>query len=295
MLKKGFLFSLILSLSLSNLISQDWPIGTKWVYNQWEFFPYPGDSYRQLEVVGDTVISGTQCSVISESLFRIDNDVIYYESINIREHILSYLNQKIFYYRLEDSTFYLLYDFTAQIGDTLTIYTPDAIWDDYDLFIDVFVVEIDSINIDGQNLKTLRLQHNNHNDYFTMAGWVTEDIGWSNYLFPQHTNADPPFGGSLYCFTNTIIQWPDFRACDLITSQKDTFSQNEFRFIINNCVFTSSHQYDELQVINLLGQVIRKEKNIGVVSLSGLKGLFVLSVRINERRHSKLVYINCEK
>ncbi len=113
MLKKTLLFCLLLQ-SLYTLAQEtdvEWfPVGARWEYQQRSF---SSTTSCQVEVRKDTIIDARSCKVFKTNCAP-DETTFY----------LCPEGDKV--YRYADSTFHILYDFTAQPGDTITTWVPGA-------------------------------------------------------------------------------------------------------------------------------------------------------------------------
>jgi len=114
MLKKTLLLCLLLQ-SLDTLAQEtdvDWfPVGARWEYQQRSF---SSTTSCQVEVRKDTIIDARSCKVFKTNCAPEPEDTFY----------LCPEGEKV--YRYADSTFHILYDFTAQLGDTITTWVPFA-------------------------------------------------------------------------------------------------------------------------------------------------------------------------
>ncbi len=90
------------------------PVGAKWEHIVWQVFS-PEELHCTMEVVKDTIIQNKKCSVLKSNCLVSDN----------KTHIFYYIystSDKVFIY--SQSTFNLLYDFSAKAGDSLKIWFP---------------------------------------------------------------------------------------------------------------------------------------------------------------------------
>ncbi len=118
------------------------PIGAEWWYANNYQWPFPNDIYS-LNSVGDTTIQGKDCRIIEYTFHDHDGS----KKIPEANLIVSSDADKV-YYLLRD-TFRVLFDFSAQVGDTLTIVRgPEAGFygrsQEREDFAKGFAVEIDS-------------------------------------------------------------------------------------------------------------------------------------------------------
>lgn len=162
------------------LISQGGiPQGTEWQYFMTSFFP--GDSdFSRLYVEGDTLIKDTMCVILKRE--QINCNLRYYDEYIYTE------DDKWFYYHYEDSSFYLLYDFGLDIGDTMSLRT----WEYYENVGEYIYYRVDSIeNVDynGNFLKKYYCNYGllNNSDSIVFDSYhvfsIIENIGHDENMF----------------------------------------------------------------------------------------------------------------
>jgi len=148
-INKTFFLCLFVVLFNFPLVGQlEWIPGTSWEYRTWIFNSYGEYNSANFSITKDTIVDNKNCVILEREFYsctqRPLRDIIYQQ-----EH-------EIFYYHLGDSTFYQLYNFDAQLGDTLSL----RLWDGHDNNVDYtyFMVDsIGSVNFDGSSLKKFYL------------------------------------------------------------------------------------------------------------------------------------------
>ena len=119
-MKTLWVFALILFNCLLGFSQQEFaPIGAEWYYSFNEGMQNEGAGYYLLKSIKDTTIDSKECKVLSHTLVN-------------SKRISTYLGQSIVYhdtkenkiYRYLYANFYLLYDFTKVVGDTIVIKEP---------------------------------------------------------------------------------------------------------------------------------------------------------------------------
>ena len=129
------------------------------------------------------------------------------------------------------NSFKLIYDFNALPGDTIEVFCPERVVDSTTTIV---VDSISTININGN---VLGVQHVSQLTigYYDMSGVIIEHIGWTGFMFPLSTLADPPYGGELRCFQNDSIGLykPSTVDCDYITGIESVNVNNNFSIYPN--------------------------------------------------------------
>jgi hypothetical protein len=122
------------------------PIGAEWYYIDGIYYPYP--PLFHYIVTRDTIIENQSCKIITVSL--VDSNIVKETIIIKNDH------GKIYY--LFNNKFHLIYDYTANIGDTLNLTCRYKTTGEYYRVDSIFsflckVQDIQDIEIDGQILK----------------------------------------------------------------------------------------------------------------------------------------------
>ncbi len=122
------------------------PVGAQW-YHRNDGGLSPGSQFHSYEVVKDTSIQGVLCRKIEGKSFKIDSTIEHLQPQFVYDR-----NDSVFYYNHHFERFDLLYDFSAQAGDTLTFPVPVEIGTD----TNIFKVVVDSITLDELDGSLLR-------------------------------------------------------------------------------------------------------------------------------------------
>lgn len=220
------------------------PIGAKWHYTAPYFDPIftRSPSCIVIESAREWVIAGLPVKVL-EIRSCLDQNII----------ARAYIRQKresVFYYHQKDEKFYLLYNFAAKVGDTITVH--DSVFELPEAFLygdnktaDTFkykIVEIDSININGnwhkrQKVKAVSPSFWGFYDH-RVNSYIIEKIGNTVFFFGRHAGTIPEeTAGQLRCYSDekTIYQSPEWPSiCDLVLSTKSvTLSQEGIQLYPN--------------------------------------------------------------
>ncbi len=188
-----FLMSIILGMSIKSIGQSndlEWaPIGATWTY----FSPFfrGGGSLLTLTSLKDTLIERKICRYISTPNQSVE--IILYEQ-----------NDTVFTY--QDNQFRILYDFTAQPGDTVEVYAPGEGCEN-----DSYPIRIDSIdNIQwGDAMYRVQWISNifERGCNVSFGGpFVVEKVGSLVYLLPQSIIADPPPSLGLLQYSDSSLQ-----------------------------------------------------------------------------------------
>lgn len=197
-MKKLSITVLVLFLSV-NLISQVWiDTGAKWTFDNWNVEEWGTYTF---EYVSDTVIQEEQCQKIKVVKYKYWDD----QYGNLNGEIIDFgcrytysSGDSVFHFY--DSTFYLLYDFSASVGDSWIV----AINNDYSCDDDTAVVQvthIGTVSINNQLLRTITLETTS-NSILGINSTCTEKFG--NEPNNYEDNNFGPFPGFQYCPATTI-------------------------------------------------------------------------------------------
>ena len=169
------------------------PQGAEWYFNLSSFMGSPV-SYYHMEVLGDTIIQGHQCSIISPQ---------YLGGNGINQYVYED-NGKVYWYNQTLQDFTTLYDFNAEEGDSW-ICEVDA------CTFEVRVSQVSQLTWEGH---TYRVQYvygwGNYDLYYSNQGTIVEGIGELSGLFPYPDACN----GSIY-----DGQYPNYLRCYLINGE----------------------------------------------------------------------------
>ena len=143
------------------------PQGAEWYFNLSSFMGSP-ISYYHMEVLGDTIIQGHTCSVITQQFLGGNGQEQYvYED-----------NGKVYWYNQTLGRFTTLYDFDAEVGESWTCEIDSCAFE-------VTVTEITYYEGLDQNhqFRAQRVSYNGELGYFG-GGTIIDGIGEISGLFP---------------------------------------------------------------------------------------------------------------
>jgi len=268
--------------------SQYWaPIGATWHYEQSDFTPPFLDDLIIYESIGDTVINGDSTKVINQTFMKINSTT---GDTNISQEIIyeKFDSNRVYFYYQPINDFRLLYDFNAMVGDSFPVFCRQS---GMDSSVTVIVDSISSIIIGTETLKVQYVSSNDFNNICQIGGTIIERIGWTGYMFPQHSFVDPPGGGPLRCYEDPIIglyQYNTSISCDYITSVEDnSIALSGFELYPNpsNGIFTletTNLVNTTLNIYNIAGQLVLQKtvtQHTTKINLTPQpKGLYLLKI-----------------
>ncbi|MBI4646379.1 MAG: T9SS type A sorting domain-containing protein [Bacteroidia bacterium] len=233
MIKKILMFQGILITGLFSFSQTEWaPIGTKWYYNR-----YSGINYEltYIETIGDTLINSKICNIfkISDIVKLMDQDNNYYWDTIVHANEYLYFESNIIYhYDIFLNYFYVLYNFSAQPYDTITVRDttyPGCIWPDYYCSTFKYIVDsISVINISNFDLVKIYTRPTDLSNWaFSSQNFmdnypILENIGSTKYFFGS-PNIMPVEGEicCLRCYIDSNIiyisnLWSDTLPCNYL-------------------------------------------------------------------------------
>jgi hypothetical protein len=270
-MKKSILLSMIILLSVS-LNAQVWiDAGAKWTYDYWNVAE--GGTYT-FSYTNDTLIAGKQCQEIEIVRYQ-----YVYDQFGEIHCIVAPMQSKFTYssgdsvFYLLDDKFYLMYDFSASVGDTWVVGVEQ--FDSCEDTAVVRVTQTGSVVINGFQLRTITLETIS-NSFIGLTGTCVERFGNEIHNYPE--NGYGPFPGiqscgdavidyNVYdfrCFTdNTFGTYnPRNVACDTLTGLHETESSG-FGFYPNPTdgeIIFENNDYNllEIQIYNIGGQRMKQ-------------------------------------
>lgn len=183
------------------------PTGAEWYYTYTEGAATPATGYYQLKSIKDTLIDSKQCKVIEKTLVDSRGN----ESVEGFEYIYTEISEnKVYRYKYED--FYLLYDFTKEVGDTIIIKEPYsvALYDSIVLIVDSISLEVIS---DTLQLKTYYVNSilTLSNPELQFSGKIIEKIGNYSYFFPNdQLVCDGGCPDPLRCYSDELLNYVSY-------------------------------------------------------------------------------------
>ncbi len=210
-MKTLLVFALILFNCLLGFSQPEFaPIGAEWYYTNGEAFSNTA-GYYMLKSIKDTTIDSKECKVLSHTLVN-------------SKRISTHLGQSIVYqdkkenkvYMYVYANFYLLYDFTKVVGDTIVIKMPHSA-SSYDSIVTV----VDSVGIvtfpGNIQLKSLDVRQVQESE-FGFGGKIIEKIGNLHFLYPLNDlYCDSGCPDPLRCYNDDKINFSLYQLpCDAV-------------------------------------------------------------------------------
>lgn len=282
MINRVFLILLITFGSVISLQCQNntfAPIGAKWYYGIQLSQSAPDKDYRTLEVIKDTLIDGKQCSVLEQTEHYKNGDAEYISGYKY----LFYDQQKVYRWDKEKEGFSLLYDLSANVGDSWTVPCLSCGNPASDSFITIHVNSVKYIQLSGKYLKQLTVSVDG---LYSFGETITERIGGNGYLFLFDYGADDTFIPNLRCYSDGEITGSfSGEACDAIVSEVTNPTENKLSIIVakDYVIIPESilSNTDKVRFYDVTGKCIlavAPDKN-GKISISTLsKGVYILAI-----------------
>ena len=233
--------------------SQIWaPQGAEWYFHYADGWGYPW-TYYFMKVEGDTLVNDIQCRKISRLIRHYDGskELLY-------PPLVTYYEDDIVYY-LQNGQFYILYDFSAEVGDSWTSRNPYEYygWPVEDDTMTTYTVDsVQYITIMGQTLKQLWVSSPNYWDF----GIISQRIGSLGFMLPgEWLFWDPPVEGVLRCYTDDEFSYTPFYPCDsIITGVDDQLNITESYKLFPNPFYDkltleTSKQISKVEISDVLG------------------------------------------
>lgn len=264
-----------LSMMIHSISAQsEWfPVGAEWYYTLGSISS-PSVSFFTAEISGDTIIKNQEARIFSIGPRK---DFVHSED-----------NDKVYRYDKDLDQWFLLYDFTAEAGDTLNIHFVDS------FFFEIVIDSVTTIVIEDDTFEVQYItQTNNGNIITAWGGRNIKFLGNDRFLFPQSALLDPP-SGPLRCYspsqekTYSIVPY----ACDLVSTESiNTLNKkikiypnpaNDFLFITGLDIGLIS---PTVNIYNSYGQLVQSsqlfENRLQIEDLP--IGLYFLSINSNQK------------
>lgn len=266
-------FSILLPLFIffsAQSYSQNWDIGTRWIYETLEWGPPVTGNYLIYEIEKDTQLLGEQFFQLNMYIRDPATGDITYVPL---ERYLQHQNDQVYLYHAASNTKKLIYDFGLMPGESFTAYC------DFDE--SEFTVGIDSIGIIQQNGVQRRVQYVNSSDvrgcYF--SGTIIEGVGSLQHLFPTYTSVDPPPGGEVVCYADPNFSYPVGTSCDaLVGTKTPVLTKVEvFPNPTTDELNVDQFSYQTYRIYDLTGKEVQSGQKVSTISTAQLPaGMYML-------------------
>ena len=288
-MKKSLLFIFLISSVISKAQTEWFPIGAEWYFEEEAYsfnYDYLGSGFSKYEVVKDTLVLGKSAKFIQKEKW--DYEGVY--SANINSLILYEESEQVYY--LDQDSFYLMFDFNLETGDTLPhrmdLYNEGC-------FFDLVIDSVKTVSYFGVSLKTQYVSRIGlfGGTFMTYNYTVVEKIGvvdvFDNYGFlkdysgeltfhPYHFCNNPtPYDPTsrnhidLRCYQDNDISftsdWFEGKPCDTlidITVSALGISGNQLNLFPNPVLKHFQLELETnnniIKIINIQGQVVYQEQ-----------------------------------
>ncbi len=288
---KHFTFISVLIISTLTLMSQDFaPIGSEWHYDE-HFAVSSQVDYIKFTSEKDTLIYGEVCRKITKRHRLGCNDRPDIEFLFTR-------NDTVFFLDTLFNQFQILYDFSAESGDSWIIKVNDAEIENDTVFITVDSTSTKTIN--GFDLKALHVTYVNSSGQWPEIyhSTILEKIGDLTYMFnwyPYYYGAcDVNWTEGLRCYEDEEFGFYSTgiaEACDFSTNINELEMQNSFVVYTNPTSAFSRVEVDSqeefiLEVNDLEGRLLHLKSFTSTTSLDFTafqKGMYLLKLKLNNR------------
>jgi len=264
------------------------PLNTVWNY-EGHSLNCQGN-HIQYRVEDEIFIDDKDCSVIYS--YHSDDANPTFKSTG--DSLIVWENERKVYF-LEDSTFYLLFDFTLEVGDTVVYYSPTdrgLLSTDPDAFGDkpiaeTYVIEdVIDIVVDNQTLKKF--------DTWGPASFCyIENLGCTGHRLTGECCfyvASGCFGG-LQCYNNGTIEYITDQnfvtpnpACPLPDATNDILSDVEIALFPNPASeflnIQSTVEFTDISILNLKGELSKSTSYSETIDISSLSsGIYFIRLQ----------------
>jgi len=264
------------------------PIGATWHYTFRGGFG--GEiEYLTLESIKDTIINDVNTKVLSQTIHRVDGDL---DTSLGNLYIYQDENQIYYWSNLE---FELLYDFDADLGDTLKIKDPiDRMFHDPERdSISYYIVDsLDVKEIGGETLNGLFLSpiDGQGSSDFQHGDWVYEKIGSQLYFIPVRiTECDNECADVFRCYEDNSISYravdyPCDTIVERIVSTRDSETLQNSLQVYQNPIMSGNSLEFSVQASS------KVTTDLGLISfeVSDVSGRRIMPITVMQDREQRL-------
>jgi len=250
------------------LIAQQWASnGAQWHYS-YDNFATTG--YVHIEYIGDTVLvcestakQYQNCKILNKTRYSFDYLSGNYNTQNLGHEYTWANDDSVLLYR--HNRFYVLYDFSAEIGDIWTI--PETYYTGCDTIGKVKVIGVGDTLINSESLRYVILLPE-ESSYWAIRGMVIEKIGPINwYMFPEGEGciADLMEGGNFRCYQDDLFEFQSgiVSYCDFVVSTPENFLERRINVFPNPAanllrIHNPTKAIVQVSISDLFGNIIYK-------------------------------------
>lgn len=275
------------------------PSGSSWTYTQ-GFASTLDSALFRVECTGDTLLHGTNCSVL-------DFGSGISDCMGFRQYVTT-MGDSVMFWEPNDSTFRTLYVFGLNPGDgwqTLVGrgYFDQGAWVSVFDTLSFVVTMSDTVVIDGLSLRRSAVQANwspfSSGQNVPLSGTITERSGHSLFMFPWIDGAcDVEYNGPLRCYSDPDITWlnPQFPQCELSVGLNEVPEGSSFWICPTLAASGEPIQLNGSQgtviILDALGRVVLQKTTQGPVSFDLYDpGTYIVRFMTNEggTAHQRIV------
>jgi hypothetical protein len=303
-LKRDFQIALlvILLIGFKSAFGQDSTVwfenGATWHYGYGEGMEARSAGYEKLEVIDDTVINSIDYRIIKRS--RVYSNEVMQE---LDDLFLRYDSENDQVYRYIDSEESLLYDFSADKGDTIIVKAISFMGDISfcRLVVDSIKVEVFSDSIH----RRVQYCRETQNPRFMFGGKIIEGIGSEVFLFPvDGLMCDAGCADDLRCYQDSKITLtnPYIECEELVTNLESNKTISEEIIIFpnptNDELFVGnlgSKDIVRLELLDKEGKLCFFSKNSETIDLKSFSdGVYIVKVILSDQSMvvRKIIKIN---
>ena len=259
---KKWTFFLLLCAVSAPLFAQNAPtVGAKWTYIQSSGFGENGNFYR-LQVTLDTMIGGKLCKKMVGGFGC--------AALQNTGEFVHFDGKKVYRYDARTQRFWLLYDWSANAGDIVTVYVPTP------QTVDSFKIQIDSTTSwtpNGEALRVQKITPIGVSRWLFASQQIIEKLGANAFFFPQPSSCSPLQYGSMRCFeepTQPTIKFVPY-SCDTMIVRVQTSDIFRNRHItlaptpsVSDVFLTLDAPVEggfSAEVANIVGQIVWRSPN----------------------------------
>jgi hypothetical protein len=281
--------TLFLFLNLRVIYSSDWaPIGAKWYYTSAR-----DGKCVLMESIKDTILLGQNCKKL---------EIKYCESGELIGHQYIYsINDTVLLY--DDSTFVLLYDFSVNPGDTITVFDDYFYPDNSFLFLNLSppykvnkfiyrVIDTSSIFVSSVRLKSQQIDDMEESSEWTFKSMHPQNvkkIGNLNYFFGRISFLTPEDPNAiLRCYEDFEISYKNqnwTNSCDYenysrITNHSD--SSEQFKVLtnpFNDEIVLDCLPETHYKLYDIAGNLLNEGIGNRITTDNLPKGIYLLNLR----------------
>ncbi len=267
------------------------PLNAEWKY-EGHSLDCTGE-HQRYTVEMEQIIDGKDCSVIYGYLWNREDMVwVFKDSLVVWEN-----DNKVFF--LENDSFYLLYDFDAEPGDTINSfdpinkplfsYTSSSVGQTIPNLAPYYVDSVGSIDIEGIIRKTYHTTAIETESYDCVdKGMIIENIGSTSMGITGYACFSVTVGcfGRIVCYKNADIYYESgFLSCEFFTNTRTVVEVTGIDIFPNpvddilHITNESALRIEQIEIVDMAGQLLLSSQRTDQVNVQALPpGVYVLKL-----------------